>query len=134
MGISLEQIPAFDGASFYSDRWVFQLSEPLNGHHGGTYFVDGLATEPVDTRCFRKFVCGFGHKMVGALRVEGGHYEVGDCGALLPPKAEPKHVEIVPAAGELAPVHTHRDSIPPPAQREFDTDQETPKAKAKHHR
>jgi hypothetical protein len=30
------------------------------------------------------------------------------------------------------PAPAHRDSIPPPAQREFDTDPATPKAKAKH--
>lgn len=101
MGISIDQLPAFDGASFYSDRWLFQLSEPLNGHHGGTFFVDGLATEPVDTRTFRKFICGFGHKMTGALRVEGGHVEIGDCSALLPPEPARKVVEAVPAKGEL---------------------------------
>lgn len=129
MGISLDMIPTFDSASFYGDRWIFQLNEPLNGHHGGTYFVDGLATEPVDTRCFRKFICAHGHQMVGALRVEGGHHEIGDCGALLPPTPAPQIVEVVPAAQELGPVHTHRDSTPPSAFKEFDTDHETPSSK-----
>lgn len=84
MGIFPTDIPIDD---YNADRWHFQLNEPFNGHNVGALLENGKTVEPVNGRTLRRIAGGMGSMLIGAVRVEGGHLELGDCSTLLPPNA-----------------------------------------------
>jgi hypothetical protein len=96
LGISLDQLPD-DSVTFATDGWLVHLSERLNGEHGGTCFVDGVATRTVDARQLRRFIVAFGPGVVGASRVLGEPCELGDCSAFKP-ASETRVAEPEPAS------------------------------------
>jgi hypothetical protein len=95
MALSIDDVP-YEPATLYTDRWLFALSETLEGEHGGTYFEQGVATRSVDVRCLRKFICA--HAVLGALRVEGEPLELGDTSKL---KGEGETDPNAPTGGTL---------------------------------
>jgi hypothetical protein len=79
MGLALDDVP-YEPATEYTDRWVFALEDTLEGEHGGTFFVAGVAERSVDVRCLRKFICA--HVVEGARRVFGARLDLGDTSKL----------------------------------------------------
>jgi hypothetical protein len=98
VAVSIDQLPE-DMVSVLDGRWLFQLTERLNGHLGGALLEEGRTLEPVSNAVLKRFICGQGHVMAGALRVVGPPAEIGDCASLRPvteapqlePAPEPEH-------------------------------------------
>lgn len=134
MAVSIDQLPD-DLPDTIDGRWRFHLSEPFQGHFGGAFFVDGVTTEGIGNHPFKRFVCGHGHVMVGAVRVSGGpECHIGDVSALVGELAEPAPEQTADVGAEVArgvfaesgSVEEELFSILPP---EEDTDHETPRSK-----
>lgn len=83
MAISIDQLP-YDTNGGLDGLWLIQLRQNLNGGHAGVEFRDGRSVTPLDSRTFRQFVAAMGPDIVGAIRVMGEPYEMGDTTAIKP--------------------------------------------------
>lgn len=81
MGVFPTDIP-IDAIGSDNDKWLFQLREPLDGHHVHTLLERGRSVEPVTGRIMRRIAGGM--EVIGAMRAAGDMLELGDCSTLKP--------------------------------------------------
>lgn len=111
MTISMTDLP-YSPSGAVEGLWHFQLRDSLNTQMATAVIENGRTVIPVSGAILKRFVVLMG-SVVGAVRVEGEPYRIGDVSALVPAEA-PVPVEAKPIAVEPAKPQQH---VPPQGKR-----------------
>lgn len=98
--ISIDTLPKDDSGVQPAGMWLAVLRDNLTDGFAGCIFQEGVLTAPINGRALVRLVVGM--PVIGAMRVEGEPFAIGDVSRLMP--EAPAAPAPVPAAEPAKPV------------------------------